>query len=409
LSNTTAHLDAPGRIAERLGRLAELSAGGEGVTRLAYTALERRAHELMAEWIDDLGGRVETDAAGNTVGVFNDGEPYFLVGSHLDTVVHGGAFDGAAGVVGALEVAAQLRDGLEHGLRIVAFAAEEGARFGRPNIGSSAAAGFLDATAAADLVDSDGISLADAAAAVELAPHVGEPWIDSRVACFFEIHIEQGRQLELGAAQIGLVDAIAGSLRMRFRLVGRADHSGATPMELRADALAGASEIILGAERVAREYRATVATVGRLEVRPNNVTTVAGEVTAWIDVRDVDADQQRRTAQLIADLAHETAEQRELRLTLDIISVLPPVVLAAWPRALARAECELRALPCRVMPSGAGHDAAIVARRAPAALYFVPCRDGVSHSPAERADPRDIAAAVDLLVAVVRRADRLSL
>ena len=401
--------DSHERIAARIGSLAQIGGTGRGITRLAYTNLERRAHELFAAWVDEAGGRVEVDPAGNTVGVLDEGEPYFLVGSHLDTVVGGGAFDGAAGVVGALEAATLLGNKLEHGLRVVAFAGEEGARFGRPNLGSAAAAGLLDDDVADGLHDSEGVSLADAAAMVGLAPHETEPWVDGGIKCFFEIHIEQGRQLELGSARIGLVDAVAGNARLRFRLVGRADHSGATPMELRADALAGASEIVLAAEALEREYRSTVATVGRIEVLPNNVTTVPGEVTVWVDVRDVDADQQRRAARRICERVTEIAERRSLRLAHEVLSTLPPVVLAAWPRALARSECHERRIPFRVMSSGAGHDAAIVARRASAALVFVPCRGGVSHSPAESADPHDIASAAELVACVIQRIDRLRL
>jgi allantoate deiminase len=335
------------------------------------------------------------------VAIYREGEPYFLVGSHLDTVVRGGAFDGVAGVLGAMEVARLAADSVDRGLRVVAFAGEEGARFGRPNLGSAAAAGMLTEESVGRLRDAHGTDLATAAAELGLEPLATEPWIGDRISCFFELHIEQGRQLEAGSARIGLVDAIAGSVRLRFEITGRSDHSGATPMRMRSDALAAASELVLVAEEVGRRYRSTVATVGRIEVHPNNVTTVPGEVSLWMDIRDVDADLQRQAAAAIFERARELGERREVGIAGELISDQAPVVLAAWPRMIAHRECAERGLTYRVLASGAGHDAAIVARRAPATMFFIPCLEGLSHSPREQASVEDIAAASELISAVL--------
>lgn len=398
----------PARVEQRLVEMAAIGADpGGGITRLAYTPVEREAHALFVRWTESLGKRVEVDTAGNTIAVFAEGTPYFLVGSHLDTVAHGGAYDGAAGVVGALEAATLAMEDLRHGLRVVVFAGEEGARFGRPNLGSAAAAGLLSGADYARLRDADGIMLADAAAALGFVPPSVDRWLDKKIACFFEIHIEQGRQLELAATRIGLVDAIAGAIRVRLEITGRPDHSGATPMEIRSDALAAAGQLILAVEEIARQYRSTVATVGRLEVRPNSITTVPGQVVMWADIRDVDADQQRQAARLLFERAEAVGEARGVSISGEVVSNQAPVVLDAWPRAIVRGECEARRLAYRVMPSGAGHDAAIVARRAPATMLFIPCVDGVSHSPAEKASPDDVALAAELVAAAIRRADRL--
>jgi allantoate deiminase len=392
------------RVRERLDALAEIGAVERGgVTRLAYTRLERDAHELFAEWAHAAGAGVEVDGAGNTIATYRDGAPYFLVGSHLDTVIDGGRYDGAAGVVAGMEVAELIADQVDSGVRVVAFAGEEGARFGRPNLGAAVAAGLMAPEAFERLVDAERITLVAAAKALGFAPIEASPWLDKDVACFFEVHIEQGRQLEASAARIGLVDAIAGSVRLRFTIRGRADHSGATPMRMRADALAAASELVLSTEEAGRRYRSTVATVGRIEVRPNNVTTVPGGVTLWIDIRDVDVDLQRLAARTIFARAGEIARRRGVTLSGEVISDQQPVVLDAWPRALAHEQCVARHVAYRVLPSGAGHDAAIVARRAPATMVFVPCVDGVSHSPREQADPEDIALAADLIADVARR------
>jgi allantoate deiminase len=393
------------RVRERLEALAQIGAVEQGgVTRLAYTPLERESHELFARWAQEAGASCEVDRAGNTVATYREGTPYFLLGSHLDTVTSGGRYDGAAGVVAGIEIAELVAGEVDVGIRVVAFAGEEGARFGRPNLGAAAAAGLMLPDAYERLVDAQGVTLAAAARELGFAPLETTPWLDRDIACFFEIHIEQGRQLEAGAARIGLVDAIAGSVRLRFTIRGRADHSGATPMRMRSDALAAASDLVLATEKTGRRYRSTVATVGRLEVRPNNVTTVPGGVTLWMDIRDVDADLQRLAARTVFERAREIARRRGVTLRGEVISDQPPVVLEAWPRALAHEQCEARGVVYRVLPSGAGHDAAIVARRAPATMVFVPCVDGVSHSPREQADPEDIALAADLIAGVVRDA-----
>jgi allantoate deiminase/N-carbamoyl-L-amino-acid hydrolase len=405
---TSAAADASAvRIRERLAELAAI--GGEtggGVTRLAYTEIEREAHGQFAAWARGDGASLSVDAAGNSVAVFQEGTPYFLIGSHLDTVVHGGRYDGAAGVVAALEVGASV-GALGHGVRVVAFAGEEGARFGRPTLGSSFAAGLLGETALGALHDAEGTTLLAAAAELGLNPAEVDAWIGRDVACFFELHIEQGRQLEAGAARIGLVDAIAGSVRVHLQLTGRADHSGATPMRMRADALAAASELVLAVEETGRRHRSTVATVGRLQIEPNNVTTIPGQVTLWVDVRDIDPDVQRRAARHIVDAAAEIAERRHLRTTTELLSDQPPIVLPAWPRAILYDECRARGLSYRVLSSGAGHDAAVVARRAPAAMVFIPCVDGVSHSPRELASPEDIALATQVMCSTLRRTDEI--
>jgi allantoate deiminase len=396
-----------GRVRERLAELAQIGVeAGGGVTRLAYSEAEREAHRRFCAWARDAGASCEVDPAGNSVAVFAEGAPYFLIGSHLDTVLHGGRYDGAAGVVAALEVAQAVGE-LRRGVRAVAFAGEEGARFGRPTLGSSLAAGLLDARGLATLRDADGKTLPAAAQEVGLDPAASPAWLADGVACYFELHIEQGRRLEAGAARLGLVDAIAGSVRLHFEIDGRADHSGATPMRMRADALAAASELVLAIEATGRRCRSTVATVGRMQVQPNNVTTIPGEVTLWVDLRDVDPDLQRRAAREVLDAAAEIAARRGVRIAADVLSEQAPIVLSAWPRAILYEECRARGLAYRVLSSGAGHDAAVVARRAPSALVFIPCVDGISHSPREEASPEDIALAIEVLCSTLQRTDEL--
>ena len=395
------------RVRQRLAELATIGGeAGGGVTRLAYTEAEREAHRLFAGWARGAGAQCDVDPAGNSVAVFRAGTPYYLIGSHLDTVVQGGRYDGAAGVVAALEVAESVGE-VRRGVRAVAFAGEEGARFGRPTLGSSLAAGLLDARGLAKLRDAGGQGLLAAAAEVGLEPAATPPWLGDDVSCYLELHIEQGRQLEVGAARLGLVDAIAGSVRLQFEITGRADHSGATPMRMRADALAAASELVLAVEDAARRHRSTVGTVGRIQVTPNSITTIPGAVTLWVDLRDVDPDLQRRAARRVLDAAAAIAARRGVRITSDVLSDQPPIALSAWLRASVYEECRAGGVAYRVLSSGAGHDAGVVARRVPAAMVFIPCVEGISHSPREQASPADIALAVDVLCSTVRRIDEL--
>jgi allantoate deiminase len=163
---------------------------------------------------------------------------------------------------------------------------------------------------------------------------------------------------------------------------------------------------VLAVEEAGRRYGSTVATVGRMQVQPNNVTTIPGEVTLWVDL-DVDPDLQRRAARRVLDNSAEIAARRGVRIAPDVLSEQPPIVLAAWPRAILYEECRARGLAYRVLSSCAGHDAAVVARRAPSAMVFIPCVDAISHSPREQASPEDIALAIEVPCSTLRRTDEL--
>lgn len=380
-----------------------------GWSRLAFGPEEREAHALFGRWAEDLGLRVRTDAIGNTFAGLPGEGPALLVGSHLDTVPRGGAFDGAAGIATALEVARLLRKsgGLRSPFRAVVFSGEEGARFGAPCIGSRVATGAFTATTLRELTDSEGRSVAECAAAVGLRPEDSAEavWEPGSVAAFLELHIEQGRVLEGRGIPLGVVDAIAGSTRVELEFSGRPDHSGATPMPMRHDALAGASEFVLEVERRALTLRTTVATVGRLAVEPGSVTTVPGAARLSLDVRDVDSERQRDLAEELLDRATRIAARRGLELSATLLSDQSPVVLHKPIRErLARAAEESGADFC-VLPSGASHDTAHVAKVAPGGMVFVPSREGISHSPREWSDVEDVARAAGVLAAALRTLD----
>ncbi len=382
-----------------------------GFSRLAFSPEEREAHALFRRVLEGFGLRTFTDAVGNSQGELTGREdlPALITGSHLDTVYQGGNYDGAVGVAAAVEVARILAEdgGLRRPLRVVAFAAEEGARFGAPCIGSRLVTGAYGADTLKAMTDRDLITASAAAEAVGLRP--GEAasarWDFADVQCFVEVHIEQGRVLEARDRPIGIVNSIGGSTRVELVFSGRADHSGATPMWLRRDALAAASDFVIAVERRARAHATTVATIGRLDVEPNSMTTVPGRVLLQLDVRDVDSERQRDLAEALLDDAVRIAGGREITVSARRLSDQSPVVLHGTMQSALAGAATRRGTPFVSLPSGASHDAAHLATHVPTGMVFVPCRDGVSHSPAEHADSARIAEAVDIVVEAFRSID----
>lgn len=399
----------PERISRRLAELAAISetTGEDGVTRLAYTPREREAHNLFRSWMDELGLTVQTDAVGNTVAERpgRHSGPAVGTGSHLDSVPQAGRFDGIVGVVAAVEAAELLSASdveHDHPFRFVAFAAEEGARFGQACIGSKAAGGLWNPADLKRFHDADGVVLADAMAALGFcADDVDDArWTPEQWGAFVELHVEQGAVLERDDLPIGVVDLISGSTRFELTITGTASHTGSTPMDLRHDALAAAAEIVLLAEEVANDarHRGTRCTVGRLSVRPGSLTTIPGEVVLAVDVRDVDSGRQRETANEIVHRARRVCERRGVDLQPHLLSDASPVVLPVWIREVTAGVCRELDVPYRVMYSGASHDTQMVNQAVSAGLIFVPSRGGLSHVPSEWSSASDIATGVDVLL-----------
>ena len=375
-----------------------------GWTRVAFSPEERAAHAVLAEHAAELDLQLEVDAVGSSFARWGEPGGLALIGSHLDSVPQGGKFDGVAGVAVALEVLRLLRDraGIEGGCGMAAFAAEEGARFGIPCIGSRVAAGAMRGRELAEIVDREGVSAAQYAEAVGLDPGAASPWlVEHRPRAFFEVHIEQGIVLERRERPLGLVDAIAGSTRLLLRFEGRADHSGATPMTLRRDALVAAAELVVEADAAARKHPTSVATVGRLDVEPGSVTTVPGVVELALDVRDIDSERQRELAELLLDDAIRIARRHDVDLSASLLSDQSPALLHHSLRRRVADAATAIGVPFAVLASGAMHDAAFVARVAPAALVFVPSEGGVSHAPAESSAVEHLARAAEVVAATI--------
>jgi hydantoinase/carbamoylase family amidase len=383
-----------------------------GITREVYTPTYARALDWVAERMRDAGMDTRLDAFGNLWGRWSGSEPdapRVVTGSHVDTTLNAGKYDGVVGVLGAIDAVARLRaDGFapRRSIEVVAFAGEE-PRFGTGCIGSRALVGQLGPDDLQRLRDRDGVSLAAALDAAGLPPdQVPSAAIDpAAVHAFVELHIEQGAVLERGGEQVGVVTAIAAPHDVRLIVRGEAAHSGATPMALRHDALVGAAELMLVLERLARESSSgtTVGTVGVIRALPGAINVVPGEAQLDVDVRDSDlAAREQVVAELLA-AAEAIAAARGLSVDVEPIVVDTPVQCAPDVIAAATAACEELGLSYRSMTSGAYHDAMIMAAKVPVGMIFVPSRGGISHHPDEYTAPEQVDDGARVLAGTLRR------
>jgi N-carbamoyl-L-amino-acid hydrolase len=373
-------------LAARLAGLDAIGRGEDGWKRLAWTPEDEAAGEWFAEQAASAGLRVERDPAGNRWAVPDAPKPWLGLGSHTDTVRGGGRYDGALGVAAAFEVAA-LSD---RPLAVVSFADEEGARFNTPTFGSRALVGRLDAHDALGRVDEDGVTLADALSAAGIDP-AGLPsapdWL-GRLSGFLELHIDQTRDLARAEAAAGVVRGVAARVRIAIEFRGRADHSGTTPRHERDDALLAAARLVVRADELAPDPDFRV-TATRILVEPNALTTVPSRVRLWLDARSEDA------GTLDAWRARLDAECDASEFTTASWSAATPFDADLTARLSA-------ALPgAPEVVSYAGHDAAILAERIPAAMVFVRNDTGVSHSAEEEVSLEDAAIGATALLAAV--------
>lgn len=399
-------LNCPGIDGQRLWAslmaLAELGAtAGGGVTRLALDDDDRRARDLLLRWGREAGCSIRVDAVGNIFMRRAGRDPQRAVvmsGSHLDTQPRGGRFDGAYGVMAALEVLRTLNDAhidTDAPLELVAWANEEGTRFAPSMMGSMAYAGLLPLQRVLATRDAAGQSYGDALARIGYA---GEGLGAEPIAAYFEAHIEQGPLLEARSATIGVVSGAQGQRWYDLRLVGAAAHAGSTPMAARRDALVGAARVVEAARRIALAHGAARATVGELHVAPNSRNVVPGEVRMTLDLRHPDdAQRDAMDAQLQAAL-RDIAAAEGLQFTLEPVLVQPATPFDAGCIARVRDAAQREGYAQLDIVSGAAHDAVAIARIAPTAMVFVPCALGISHNEAESATPADLAAGCQVLL-----------
>ena len=398
------------RVENLLTGLAKFTASEQGVTRLAYSPLDREAQNWLLEQVKDLGLSIREDAVGN-VFLRREGEdstlPAVAAGSHLDTVIHGGAYDGMCGVVGALEALYMLRDAkLMRSIEVLIFRAEESSRFGFATMGSKLLTGAATVAKLSTGGKKGDISFEEAlrqwgcdparAADAIIAP--------GSYASFSELHIEQGKVLEEKGIKIGIVRNIAAPTRFKIHIQGMADHSGATPMGMRRDALVAAAKLILAVNEAAEDEKAhgTVGTVGVVEVEPGSINVVPGAVTLWVDVRGVEPGSIRRTLEDIQAEAENVAVTDRVGVRIEMLTADSPVPLSETLAEQTEGVCRELGYSFLHMNSGAGHDAMHMAKITPTTMIFIPCRAGISHNPAEYADIDDICHGITVLANVLQ-------
>lgn len=405
------HVDIE-RIRRHIETLADFTTTpGAGSTRLSYTPEYRQACEYIGDHARRLDLDVRYDAVGNLRARLegrDPGAPAVVVGSHLDTVLHGGDFDGVLGVVCGLEALETL---VGHGVRpghpieLINFVEEEGTSFRCPLAGSKALTGFFQTEDLKTLKNEAGESLYDTARAFGLDPDrlATDQIRPGEAKAMLELHIEQGAVLESEGLPVGVVQCIAGSDNYRVRLEGRANHAGTTPMSLRYDALAAAAEIILAIEEIASEPQRpdTVATVGRIRCTPNAVNVIPGKVELSIDVRDVEQTRIDSAAAALSAAVSAIAERRGLSCEIELTGQSGPQPLAPALVGLLAGLAERSHIPHRRMNSGALHDAAMMTRVTDVGMIFVPSVDGRSHTPRERTHFSDIEHGANLLLTAV--------
>jgi allantoate deiminase len=397
------------RAEAMIADLAAISAEPGRLVRLFLTPEHRRAADLVAGWMRAAGLTVSEDALGTVRGRFGDAKRRLLIGSHIDTVVDAGKYDGPLGVIAgilAAEQFARVNVKLPFGIDVLAFGDEEGSRFPVTLTSSSACAGVFDNEELAS-ADAKGVTIGEALRGYGKDPKgiAAAAYRSDEAAGYVEVHIEQGPVLESRGEPLGVVTGIVGQVRLRVTVTGEAGHAGTVPMKLRHDAYAGAAEMALALEKIANEHPedGMIGTVGRIEAVPGAVNIIPGRVLFTVDLRALtDARRVEATERFSAEAAR-IAKARGLTVSIEPFHEIATAHCApVLQDALAASVTELGHTAVR-LPSGAGHDAQVMARLCPAAMLFVRCRGGISHNPAEFASVADMGLAVAALTKFIAR------
>jgi allantoate deiminase len=396
--------------------LAAITAEQGKLTRLYLTPEHKRAALLVGEWMKRAGLTVHMDAAGTMHGLRAAGRDgpregqRLLIGSHIDTVVDAGRFDGNLGVVVGILAAEELHQrgiALPFALEVLAFGDEEGVRFPKTLTSSSAIAGSVDASVL-DMTDGNGITLRQALVDFGCDPSrlTAEAYRPQDVLGYLEVHIEQGPVLEQAGETLGVVTAIASQARGRVHVTGEAGHAGTVPMAMRRDALAGAAEIISAVEEIARRGApaSLVATVGELRVSPGASNVIPGSVEFSLDVRAADDASRIAAMTEIGKRAEAVGARRNLAVVVDVVHQKPVATVSATiaDAITAGIATATQSQPRRLM-SGAGHDGQAMIQLTGIGMIFVRCRAGISHNPLEYVTNEDMGVAVEALVQTITR------
>jgi N-carbamoyl-L-amino-acid hydrolase len=399
------------RLLDRLATLAEIGAitgpnGEPGCARLALTDEDKAARDLVVAWMEDLGLEVAIDAVGNVIGTRAGRDPAVapvMTGSHIDTVRTGGRFDGNLGVLAGLEVIETLAAHdvvTTRPLAVAFFTDEEGARFAPDMLGSLVYAGGLALEEALDTISIDGARLGDELQRIGYAGPV--PCPGAAPHAFVELHIEQGPILEAEGVRIGAVTGVQGISWQELTIWGQSNHAGTTPMDLRHDPAYVAAELTVLVRRLALEHGGhQVATVGRLGVAPDLVNVVPASATMTVDLRNTDESALQAAERALAEQAAALAAAEGVTIDRRALARFEPVTFDPAVVDLVEETAIRLGHRVRRMPSGAGHDAQMLAGLCPTGMVFVPSKGGISHNPAEDTAPEDLEAGANVLLQVL--------
>ena len=383
---------------------------GNVVKRLAFSPEDLAARHQVSQWMKEAGMAVRIDPGGNIIGRYpgiEDDEPALATGSHLDTVPSGGRYDGALGVIAGLEIVRVLQEQdlhLHHPFEVIVFADEE-----RTMVGSKAMAGTAP-------IETERYATVDNEPLEDCLARAGGNWSNlanarrsrTDLACFLELHVEQGSVLEAVDREIGVVEGIVGQQRHRITIKGQANHAGTTPMTMRRDALATAAQLILAVEDMAKHFPGDpVATVGALQVWPNAINIVPGFVEMSLDMRDLS---QSVIDHMLAQLKRKietvaVATRTKIRIKPEL--QVEPTLAAGTVQELIVESCEELGLTFTHLPSRASHDAQEIGRFTDMGMIFVPSQDGISHSGEEYSSPEQCIQGANVLLRTLLKLDRL--
>lgn len=395
------------RLATRLDKVSRIGLTADnGSFRLGYSIEEQKAKEVIMTWMQEAELTTRIDGAGNVFGRLegkNSEAKAILSGSHVDSVPNGGHFDGVLGVLSALEVVEGWKaTGYipEKPFEVVIFSDEEGSRFNGGLNGSEAVIGDLDMEEKCLQQDAAGKNFSEVLREVGLSV---EGYASAKrnieaMELFVELHIEQGKRLEKENLPCGIVTGIAGPAWLEFTFSGEAGHAGNTPMDDRKDASVAASEFIVEANKLPNQVNdSSVVTIGKMNVKPNAVNVIPGEVTLYVDIRDIYKDTRDVLIGRVIECAQQIASKYHIRLThQQNLQTLPVPIAATYQKLLAQALASNGIRPF-FLPSGAGHDAMVIGKKLPIAMIFVRSKGGISHNPVEWSDLNDCIQGIHVL------------
>lgn len=404
------------RTEEYIETMASFTATDKGVTRLPFTEESQQAVIYLLRVMSEIGLKTNVDAAANVIGTMpgeKAKDKYIVMGSHYDSVVQGGKYDGVLGIAVALEVLGRLKEEgyrPNHTLMVLGTNDEEGVRFGNGYFGTKALLGLIPPEVMATMVDHEGITIEEAMTSFGYNSHNldGAALNKEMIKAFLEVHVEQGPVLESLGKEIGIVENIVGIERYVITLEGEANHAGTTPMHLRKDAMVAASRFVTKLhEFVLSSLKHTVATVGEINANPNMINVVAAQVKLGLDIRSQFTQDLKQLRLFIEDLMRQIERDYGVRSHMTCILREAPVGMDQTMTEVIEHVCDSIAIAGHRMNSGAGHDALVMASHAPTAMFFIPSIGGISHHPMECSRESDIEKAVEVALRTIKELDRM--